>query len=128
MVYPKTMAIPPIPDGLRPLTATELRWKEYETFSEAYKNAKFVEHWFFKAWCKKHNPVYINAPCNLSSTHWFRDLLECYHKETKAYPEKKTINFDMFVSNTLSDWFNKMSFPRSISKPSSVPPSNLRPV
>jgi len=95
-VYPKTMAIPPIPDDLRPLTATELRWKEYETFSQAYKNAKFVEDDWFKSWCVKHNPVYVNAPCNLSPTAWFRALLECYQKETTVQNRRDTISFDMF--------------------------------
>lgn len=96
------MATPPISDDLRPLTATELRWKEYETcyilisFSPAYKNAKFVDESWFKSWRIKHNPVYVNAPCNLSPTAWFRALVECYHKETKTIQRGKTISFDMF--------------------------------
>ena len=116
------MATPPIPDGLRPFTATELRWKEYETVSQAYKNAKFVDDELFKSWCKKHNPVYINAPCNLSQNTWFDELLECYDKETKAYKltsGRGTISFDMFVSNTLPNWFGSR-------KPVSGPPSHLQ--
>ena len=118
-VYLKTMAPPPIPDDLRPLTATELRWKEYETFSQAYNNAKFVDESWFKSWCIKHNPVYVNAPCNLSPTVWFRALLECYHKETTTPQnrhERETISFHTFADEKpLPAWVGR----RPVSGPTS---------
>ena len=112
-------ATPPIPDDLRPLTATELRWKEYETFNQAYKNAKFVDESWFKSWCIKHNPVYVNAPCNLSSTPWFRALVECYFKETTTPQnrhERETISFHTFADEKpLPAWVGR----RPVSDPKS---------